>query len=207
MYALRIRYDTNSVPNWSLNTILTVRGNRAPMLHTHVRIASAYVANPYKNLPNRPSTDACSRAIDTVRPSSRLGTPIGETERRSGSHTSTEVLAPHRTPYIGLAHRCLVLIAALSNVVWLAIPTPFSYIGTLSPLSSCLLPCNHFKAFTPLSFRTACTILSPSSPEEPPANSTHRALAPPPTPGHRISFSLGGTPVPIAEARLLGRKS
>ena len=147
----------------------------------------------------------CHKHGPPLLPPCRLGTPIGETARRSGSHTSTEGMAPHRTPSIGLAQRFLVLITALANVVWLAILAPLSYIGTLSPLSSWLLPCSYFKAFTPLSFRPACSILSPSSPEETPANSTHREPGAPSNPKTPHRLLSGGTPVPIAEDRLPSR--
>jgi len=88
------------------------------------------------------------------------GTPIGENARSHGSHTPTESPAPHRTSYVELALRLLVRKAALAKEVWLAIPTPLSYLRALRPLIKRLFPCNHHKALAPSSLRTICTALS-----------------------------------------------
>ena len=91
-YALRIRYDTESVPNWSLNTLLTVRKNRAPTLPTHVHIASAYVANLSKVRLDITSMIAYSRGIDTVRSFSRLERPA-QTRETEALHGHTTMLS------------------------------------------------------------------------------------------------------------------
>ena len=132
------------------------------------------------------------------------GTPTEDSGRKREAHTSTQGGTHSRGPFVGLAQQLLVRIATLAHVVWLAIISLFSYIGTFSPLISWPLPCNHLTELPPSSLHTTRMAPSPPSPEELPVKRFHEKPSATPPPGYRITFSRGRAFSPIGDSKLLG---